>query len=191
MFAGRRGANCFNYKEHQLLIDKINVFGLHATIEKGVGKKKNHLRLYLPSQACKLIKQIGTCPFESMSHKWNVRPHGRIMKPVAVSPDDLKRMYIDENRTAKEIAGILGCSCATVYEKARNMGIRKCPAKCPQNTVVTPEIFDEAVRLSQHNTITDISSRIGICRKSVRHILEDAGIKYPRRSNFWLNQGEK
>jgi hypothetical protein len=180
--------DCFNLEEHRLLIDKMNIFGLHAVIEKGVGKKKNHLRLYLPSQACELIEQIGTCPFESMSHKWNVRPHGRIMAPILISPLELKNLYIEQNLSAKKIAEMFGCSRHIIYEKARSMGLRKDPKKRSISTMWSKDLIDEILALSKTHLVSEIVVKTGIGRKKIRHILEDAGLR-KMRSNFWANQG--
>lgn len=49
-------------------------------------------------------------------------------KKVEVTPEDVKRLYLDENKTLDEVAKILGTNRSAVYKVVNNYGLRK-PSK--------------------------------------------------------------
>lgn len=49
-------------------------------------------------------------------------------KKVEVTPEDVKRLYLDEDRTLDEVAKILGTNRSAVYKVVNNHGLRK-PSK--------------------------------------------------------------
>lgn len=178
--------DCFNLEEHQVLVEKFSNIGLCSTI----AKENSYFRLFLPLQACKLIEMIGSCPFNSMTHKWNVRQPGRIMSAVSISPAELKSLYVDQNIPASKIAAMFGCSRCAIYEKARSIGIKKTPNKRPKKTVWSTELVNSVLDMASENLcMGEIASKTGIGRKQVRHILEDAGLLDPNRPMFWGKRG--
>jgi DNA-binding transcriptional regulator LsrR (DeoR family) len=69
---------------------------------------------------------MSTVPFLALLRKFGItHRHSAGVPGYKITEADLRRLFIDENRTPAEIAQILGCSRDTVNERLLRFGIRK------------------------------------------------------------------
>lgn len=112
-------SDCFERKEVEMLISKLN---------KEIGIKSSYYsgRIFVPKTSVPLLLEyIGNPPFNSISYKWDLQPIGKYYKKIDISYNELYKLYIKENLTAKQIAERFNCSSALIYKKVRQFEIRK------------------------------------------------------------------
>lgn len=98
------------------------------------------------------------------------------MRRADVPRDALKRLYVQERRSAYDAAKELGVKPNVVYRRLREYGIpiRASRVDIPKNTL-------ERLYLEERKTAADIAKELGVTPHVVYHRLREYGIKRSRR----------
>jgi transposase-like protein len=161
--------DCFTYDEHLFLADQLaRNFDIHAVIRP---EKNKYFRLFVPSQACELIRTVGSPPFPSVAHKWCVRPAGKRPMKIDIDPSMLRKLYLDQDKSATEIAEFFGCCRGTIYEHAKLLGLRKDARKRPRWSISDKEASAIAERYRRGASIVETAKEFGVNRSTVRRAI--------------------
>ena len=106
------------------------------------------------------------------------------MKPRPELPaEELRRLYVEEKRSAAKIAKIYGCNIKTILKRLRQIGVKirsrgTVPLELPE---------EELVRLYTEEKLgsSEIAKRFGVSYPTILRRLEKRGIERRTRRKRW------
>ena len=108
------------------------------------------------------------------------RPSGR--RRASLDPDQLRTMYLDQEKPATEIAGLLGFDAATVRDHLRTAGveIRLGASRRPLDIDASQL---RTMYIDRQMSMAAIGAKLEVSQSVVRRNLDAAGIEIRRHSN--------
>lgn len=138
--------------------------------------KETLKRLYVVEQkSLREIAKIYGCSafrirYRCLKYRIKLRPKSE--KRVLLKKSVLQRLYVQENKSPREIAQIFTCTPDTVHRRLRQYGI---PLKAKKSKGITKSLLHK-LYIKEGKTTREIAQIIGCSRETIRYICKQLGI---------------